>query len=340
MLADEGDDLAVALGCAAVIAPRLVDHAEAVVAVMYLGEAFEQIVGGALGLVELPGLDEIDHRIGGGGQFVVFVVGQGEIGKRREVSQGRAVRRHRWRRGGPGRRVLGEAALLIFLAAAAGAAIISADFGHLGNFHRKEGSLYRELLGDARFYDLLLAFDRDLAAAARRRRCPHCGGAMHAAPFMRKPRGRLIVLDQEHDRRFSFCCAVDGCRSRKTPSSLRFLGRKVYLAIVVVLVGLMQGQATAAQLDRFTTLLGVKRRTVGRWREWWLSAFAASGFWKAACALIMPPVEVCALPASLSQRFAVGLQPAGLSRGDAEDRLVALLRFLEPITGGAAVQVF
>jgi hypothetical protein len=153
---------------------------------------------------------------------------------------------------------------------------------------------------------------------------------MHAAPFMRKPRGRLIVLDQEHDRRFSFCCAVDGCRSRKTPASLRFLGRKVYLAVVVVLVGLMQGQATAAQLDRFTTLLGVKRRTVGRWREWWLSAFAASGFWKAACALIMPPVEVCALPASLSRRFA----------GDAEDRLVALLRFLEPITGGAAVQVF
>ena len=153
---------------------------------------------------------------------------------------------------------------------------------------------------------------------------------MHAAPFMRKPRGRLIVVDQEHDRRFSFCCAVDGCRSRKTPSSLRFLGRKVYLAIVVVLVGLMQGQGTAAQLDRFTTLLGVKRRTVGRWREWWLSAFAASGFWKAASALIMPPVEVCALPASLSKRFA----------GNAEDRLVALLRFLEPITGGAAVQVF
>ena len=44
----------------------------------------------------------------------------------------------------------------------------------------------------------------------------------------------------------------------------------------------------------------------------------------------MPPVEVCALPASLSKRFA----------GNAEDRLVALLRFLEPITGGAAVQVF
>jgi len=30
--------------------------------------------------------------------------------------------------------------------------------------------------------------------------------------------------------RFSFCCARDGCRTRKTPPSFRFLGRKVYLA--------------------------------------------------------------------------------------------------------------
>jgi len=35
-----------------------------------------------------------------------------------------------------------------------------------------------------------------------------------------------------------FCCAVDGCRSRATPPSLRFLGRKVYLAAIVVLVAI------------------------------------------------------------------------------------------------------
>jgi hypothetical protein len=33
---------------------------------------------------------------------------------------------------------------------------------------------------------------------------------------------------------------VDGCRSRTTPPSLRFLGRKVYLATIVVLVSMMQ----------------------------------------------------------------------------------------------------
>jgi hypothetical protein len=39
----------------------------------------------------------------------------------------------------------------------------------------------------------------------------------------------------EHDQRFSFCCAIDAGRKRKTPVLLRVLGRKVYLAATVVL---------------------------------------------------------------------------------------------------------
>jgi hypothetical protein len=34
-------------------------------------------------------------------------------------------------------------------------------------------------------------------------------------------------LDKGYGQRFSFCCAVGGCRKRTTPPSLRFLGRKV-----------------------------------------------------------------------------------------------------------------
>jgi hypothetical protein len=41
--------------------------------------------------------------------------------------------------------------------------------------------------------------------------------------------GVACRLGRERDRRFSFCCsfccAVDGCRSRATPPSLRFLGQ-------------------------------------------------------------------------------------------------------------------
>lgn len=153
---------------------------------------------------------------------------------------------------------------------------------------------------------------------------------LHSARFRRKPRGRPAGLDDADDQRRSFCCAVAGCRKRATPPSLRFLGRKVYLATVVTLVSAMQHRATAARRC-LSDHLGVSRRTVARWREWWLRTFAAGRFWKAASAAFMPPIQPSRLPASLLDRFA----------GSAEERLVALLRFLAPITGGAfAMQAF
>ena len=36
--------------------------------------------------------------------------------------------------------------------------------------------------------------------------------------------------------RLSFCCDRDGCRKRVTPPSVRFLGRKVFLAVAVILI--------------------------------------------------------------------------------------------------------
>ena len=73
-----------------------------------------------------------------------------------------------------------------------------------------------------------------------------------------------MKLGREHDRRYSFCCAVDGCRSRATPPSLRFLGRKVYLAAIVVLVAIMRQGVTASRMERLSEAVGVDRRTVER----------------------------------------------------------------------------
>jgi len=184
--------------------------------------------------------------------------------------------------------------------------------------------LYRDLLADATFHQLLLACDADLADAARAGRCVLCGGALHSACYPRKPRGRLCRLGPEHDRRFSFCCAVDGCRSRATPPSLRFLGRKVYLAAIVVLVAILRHGVTTARIDRLSQAVGVDRRTVERWRAWWRERFPATPFWKVARATFMPPIDHEHLPASLLDRLA----------GDGADRLVALLRFIGPVTGG------
>jgi hypothetical protein len=188
------------------------------------------------------------------------------------------------------------------------------------------GRLYRELLADARFHELLLAFDRDLAAAARAAGCERCGAVLHSARFRRKPRGFPAGLGEEYAQRFSFCCSVDLCRSRKTPPSFRFLGRKAYIGAVVVLVSAMrQGGAAVRELSE---LVGVSRRSIARWREWWRSTFVASRFWRMAGAALMPPVDQARLPGALLERFA----------GDAAARLVALLRFILPISGGVAMQ--
>ena len=131
--------------------------------------------------------------------------------------------------------------------------------------------MYATLLADTRVHELLLTIDRDLADTCRAEGCRACGGRLHSARYPRKPRGRPKTLagrlGPEHDRRFSFCCAVDGCRGRETPASLRFLGRRVYLAAIVVLIAILQNGATDARMERLSEIVRVDRRTVGRWRR-------------------------------------------------------------------------
>lgn len=189
--------------------------------------------------------------------------------------------------------------------------------------------MYATLLADARFHDLLLAIDRDLADVRRAEGCG-CGGCLHSARYTRKPRGRPVRLGPEHDQRFSFCCAVDGCRGRATPPSLRFLGRKVYVAAIVVLIAILEHGASDARRERLAEVVRVDRRTIARWRRWWRDTFTATSFWRAARATFMPPVNEAGLPGTLLDRFG----------GGDSDRLVALLRFLDPITGGACMRAF
>jgi hypothetical protein len=125
--------------------------------------------------------------------------------------------------------------------------------------------------------------------------------------------------------RLSLCCARHGCRKRKTPPSLRFLGRKVYLAATIILIAILREGATQARMRRLTALIHVDRRTVERWRTWWRDAFTATPFWRSARASFMPPADEARLPSALLEHF-VG--------NSLTERLVALLRFLGPITGG------
>jgi hypothetical protein len=120
------------------------------------------------------------------------------------------------------------------------------------------------------------------------------------------------------DRRLSFCCAQEGCRRRRTPVSVRFLGRRVYVGLVVVLVSAMHHGVSADRVQRLREKLGIDRRTLVRWRQWWLERFVRSVFWKGARAHLVPPVCERTLPWSLGLRF-------GIRR---RDRLLDMLRFL------------
>ena len=182
--------------------------------------------------------------------------------------------------------------------------------------------MYHKILRDASLFDVLFKIDLDLAASTRAGGCAACGGRPHSARFPRKPRGGPGDLAPEYQWRLSFCCAADGCRQRATPASVRFLGRRVYLGAVVVLVTAMTHGVTPRRAAELRELLGVKRRTLERWRSWWCGVFVTSPFWRSMRERFMPPLAVGALPGSLLERFG----------GEAATTVTRALQFLAPIT--------
>ena len=188
--------------------------------------------------------------------------------------------------------------------------------------------MYQALLRDSSLFDLLLRFDEDLAMEARRAGCG-CGGVLHCASYSRKPRGGPAGLGPEHAVRFSFCCGVEGCRRRVTPPSLRFLGRKVFWGVVVLLVPVLRQGPTPKRVERLCATFGVSVRTLRRWMRWWREAFGASRFFLAARGLFARPVAIEALPSALLEALSETGEPAG--------RVLAVLRFVAPITTGAGL---
>jgi len=185
--------------------------------------------------------------------------------------------------------------------------------------------LYQSLLQDSRYFDLLLKLDEDLAAEARRAGCA-CGGALHSARYERKPRGGPAGLGPGSTVRFSFCCEREGCRRRVTPPSLRFLGRKVFFGVLVLLLPAMRDGPTPERLNRLCERFSVSVPTVRRWCRFWRETFVTSRVWQAARGRFATPVRAEALPGSLLGAFS--------EISDPESRVVAVLRLVSPIGTG------
>jgi hypothetical protein len=123
-------------------------------------------------------------------------------------------------------------------------------------------------------------------------------------------------------------------RRRRLPgtqdAAVAALPRAQGLAATVVLIAILRHGPTQARMERLAQVVRVDRRTIARWRAWWREVFTATQFWAAAGAAFLPPIDEAQLPGALIERFS----------GDVQDRLIALLRFLGPITGGVRMRAF
>lgn len=196
--------------------------------------------------------------------------------------------------------------------------MVASDHGH-----KAQVSLLK-LFDGATFYHALEHIDTELAETTRRAGCRVCEGVLHKAYYPRKPRGGPADLPGSYGKRASYCCAVDGCRTRATPPSVRFLGRRVYLGAVVVLASALQHGVSAFRAKRLKELFGASRQTLERWRTWWMEAFPASRFWQELRGRFMPAIDETTLPRSLVDQF---------EHRNAEDHaVVGVLALLQPIS--------
>jgi len=190
--------------------------------------------------------------------------------------------------------------------------------------------MYHDLPQSASFWSFLLTVDEDLAEETRKQGCP-CGGRLHSANYQRKPRGTPSQLPEPQRLRLSFCCDRDGCRKRATPRSVRFLGRKVYLAAIVIVVSAMRQGPTPRRVRELSKRFGADESTITRWQTFWREHFPQTPFWKVARAGFVTLGEIVSLPYSLVDTF--------LRRHPPCDGWTLLLRFLSPITAPGGLQI-
>jgi predicted DNA-binding transcriptional regulator YafY len=113
-----------------------------------------------------------------------------------------------------------------------------------------------------------------------------------------------------------------------TPPSLRFLGRKVFFGVLVLLLPVMRDGPTPERLNRLCGSFAVSVRTVRRWIRFWRETFVTSRVWQSVRGRFARPVREGAMPGSLLDAFS--------EISDTAERVVAVLRLVSPIGAGAA----
>jgi hypothetical protein len=183
--------------------------------------------------------------------------------------------------------------------------------------------VYDAVAQDPSFFRFLSQIDAELAGETRGGGCQHCSGPLHTADFARKPRGCPVAVIEEYSWRLSFTCGR--CDLRATPPSVRFLGRRVYVAVMLMLSS-PPGSASARDLQR---RLGISRRTVLRWRRWWTQEFPRTRLWMSLRSRLMPPIAPAQLPLGLLDRLRFRVPTK---------RLAQALRLLSPLSVSGVIR--
>ncbi len=182
--------------------------------------------------------------------------------------------------------------------------------------------LSHDWIAETNFFHLLDAEDARTAAAVKAADCPDCGGRLDQANYPRKPRGGEVGAAGEiFKRRRSFCCRREGCRHRRTPASLVFFGRRVYLAVTIVLTAWRSAVTVASALAPASP----PRWTLRRWLAWFAAELPVTNWFTTVRARMSPSMEPGEqLPGALLERLMV--------RHGVAEAVAAVLRLLSTVT--------
>lgn len=178
------------------------------------------------------------------------------------------------------------------------------------------------ILSSVLFFQSLFALDEKIAIEIQDQGCK-CSGCLHQANYPRRMIGILEKVAEFFERRFSFCCDKEGCRKRRTPPSVRFLGRRRFSFALVLLASVLTNGVNARRMAQLQGLVPVSETTLQRWRKWWQKEFIITPLWEKICGRFMPAILSHQLPGELLNRSTI-VEP--------DSRVISILSQLSPLS--------
>ena len=163
--------------------------------------------------------------------------------------------------------------------------------------------MYHELPRSARFWSVLLAIDQDLAENTRKNACP-CGGRLHSANYLRKPRGTARPASRATAPPTELLLRSRRLQeeSHTAVGALPRAERSISASSSSSISAMRQGPSPR-RVRELSARFGADESTIARWQTFWREHFPQTPFWKIARASLVPLVEIVSLPYSLVDAF-------------------------------------